>query len=69
MMLSEINNEAVFICRKCRHHLFIGCDEILLILGNLDKYNCPRCGEEGFENWVFSHLGNSDNEKENYNWK
>lgn len=63
-----MNKEPVFMCRKCEHHLFIQTD-ILGVLEKLSKYDCPNCGEEGYHNWIFSHVGNSDNEKNDYNWK
>lgn len=63
------NNEAVFFCRKCKHHLFLNGEEIMSILKKLDNYNCPNCGEDGCENWVFSHVGNSSNEANEYEWQ
>lgn len=64
-----MDNEAVFLCVKCRHHLFLNGEEIMPILKRLDKYNCPNCGEEGCENWMFSHVGDSNKEINEYKWK
>lgn len=64
-----INNEAVFICKKCNHHLFLNGNRVMSILEKLNKYSCPNCREGGNYNWVFSHIGNSDTEEDNYNWK
>ena len=58
--------DAVFICRKCEHHLFIETDGLIGVLEKLPEYDCPSCGEEGYQNWIFSHVGDSDKEKDNY---
>lgn len=64
-----MNNEVVFVCKKCNHHLFINGERIMTILEKLNKYDCPSCGEESYMNWIFSHVGNSDNEQDSYSWK
>lgn len=59
--------ETVFICRKCNHHLFaeyIDLKSIEVVL----NHDCPRCGEDAYQNWILSHIGNSDDEKDNYKW-
>ena len=50
------NKDLIFICSKCGHHLFVinGKDWIK----KLKKLNCPNCGEEPEENWIFEGLGN-----------
>lgn len=64
-----MDNDVVFVCRKCEHHLFINGNRIMHILKKLNKYHCPNCGEEGEMNWIFSHVGNFELEKDDYNWK
>ncbi len=44
----------VFICSKCNHYLY---KEILDEEHNVSDINCPNCGEEGYENWIFSGFG------------
>jgi DNA-directed RNA polymerase subunit RPC12/RpoP len=45
----------VFICRKCGHNLYVEeTDELPKKLNGLNKRDCPNCGEEGFENWIWS---------------
>ena len=39
------------------------------ILKKLNRYDCPNCGEEGYMNWIFSHVGDFDSEKDNYKLK
>ena len=61
--------DAVFVCRKCEHHLFIEInDDFVRILKKLPKYECPSCGELGELNWSFSHIGKSEDEKDNFDW-
>lgn len=62
-----MNKEVIFICRKCNHHLFLS-DPNLESLDKIANLDCPSCGEEGYENWVLSHIGNSEKEKDNYDW-
>ena len=49
-------NDFVFNCRKCGHLIFL--KEIKKLL----KIDCPECGEEAEENWIFSRMGNYDKE-------
>ncbi|MCA1021569.1 hypothetical protein [Halobacillus litoralis] len=58
----------VFVCKKCEHHLFIE-SEIMGVLDRLNQYDCPNCGEDGELNWIFSHVGDPEEEEDNYNWK
>lgn len=46
----------VFKCRKCGHLLFLeDVDKLLL-------KDCPECGEESYENWIFKRRGNYEEE-------
>lgn len=40
----------VFICRKCEHNLYLAKRDIKKLL----KLDCPNCGEEPYELWIFS---------------
>ncbi len=48
----------VFICKKCMHLLYTTKTEKLIGL------DCPNCGEEWFENWIFKRMGNFELEYE-----
>ena len=48
-----MKKELVFTCSKCGHNLYIK-----KLTEKLIETNCRNCGEEGFENWIFSGLGN-----------
>ncbi|QAS18704.1 hypothetical protein [Bacillus licheniformis] len=63
-----MENEVVFFCRKCNHHLFAK-NPTINKLNIISEMDCPNCGEEGYHNWILSHIGDSEIEKENYNWK
>lgn len=65
---SKMKNEVVFFCRKCNHHLFAK-NPMINTLKNISEMDCPNCGEDGYRNWILSHVGDSEKEKENYNWK
>lgn len=47
----------VFKCRKCEHNLYVEeTDDFAEKLGEkIAEYECPSCGEEGYENWILSH--------------
>jgi predicted RNA-binding Zn-ribbon protein involved in translation (DUF1610 family) len=53
--------DIVFICRKCEHMLYVENISVEK-LKQVSEYDCPNCGEEGFENWILSRLGNYDYE-------
>lgn len=38
----------IFKCRKCYHNLYVSKGKI----SKLWDYECPECGEEGYENWI-----------------
>ncbi len=61
-----METDTVFICRKCEHHLFLDNEDLIGKLRKLSQYECPSCGEEGHRNWMFSHVGNFEEEKINY---
>ena len=55
--------DMVFSCRECVHLLFIttknrSAKSLIKIL----KRGCPNCGEESGEHWVYSGIGNYDEE-------
>jgi DNA-directed RNA polymerase subunit M/transcription elongation factor TFIIS len=50
----------IFECRKCGHLLYIGKDKDNKWSKVLAE-DCPNCGEEGDENWIF--IGEGDFKK------
>lgn len=59
-----MKNDLVFECRKCLHLLFIqgtATQKINKII-DLKKKDCPNCGEEGEENWIFVRVGDFEKE-------
>ena len=56
--------DLVFSCKKCGHLLFIvgTATEKIKKITKLDNYNCPNCGTEREENWVYVRTGNYDKE-------
>ena len=53
--------DLVFTCRKCGHLLYVPKERMDKI-ESLPEYDCPECGEEGYENWILSRSGNYDKE-------
>ena len=43
----------VFKCRRCEHQLYM-LEQSLSVkaLDKLSEHECPKCGEEGYENWI-----------------
>ena len=56
--------DAVFICRKCNHRLFVNTDgkTAYELVKGFDGYDCPNCGEESHLNWIYERLGNYEKE-------
>lgn len=46
----------IFKCYKCDHNVYITKSSIKKIL----KMDCPECGEEPYENWMFIGEGDFD---------
>ena len=50
-------------CGKCGHRLYIQVNKyvnLLKTLGNIsERYDCPECGEEPYENWIL--IGTAEN--------
>lgn len=43
----------IFRCRKCGHELYVEEGQRLgSLLGRIADYDCPSCGEDGYENWI-----------------
>lgn len=57
--MKKIKGDYLFKCYKCSHNLYIDKERIMRIL----KLDCPECGEEPHENWIF--IGDGDFEKDN----
>ena len=55
------SEQVVFKCGKCGHFLFVG-DISLTRFEKIANMDCPACGEEGYENWILSRLGNYEEE-------
>lgn len=63
-----MENEVVFFVENA----IITCllkNPMINTLKVISEMDCPNCGEEGYHNWILSHIGDSEKEKENYNWK
>lgn len=43
----------LFKCKKCEHNLYIPMEEAIDTMSSLSDCDCPNCGEEGYENWIF----------------
>lgn len=56
MSKNKRNKDLIFICKKCGHYLYIIEGENWI--KKLKKLDCPNCGEEPEENWIFSDSGN-----------
>ena len=55
--------DIVFRCRKCEHLLFITMtDRTAKDLSRILETDCPSCGEESYENWVYARVGNYEEE-------
>ena len=59
MVESSQDKDLIFKCRKCEHHLYV-CDKKIKKIRSLSETDCPECGEEGYENWIFAGKGNYD---------
>lgn len=52
-----MNRFVVFACRKCGHNLYAeNTEDIFEKIGRVSNFDCPTCGEEPYENWVFVGL-------------
>lgn len=47
----------IFKCYKCSHKVYVTKKDIAKML----KTDCPQCGEEAFENWIFIGEGDFEN--------
>ena len=59
--MKKLFNDLIFKCRKCEHLLYImdGMEKTGQHLKNvLRKTDCPECGEEAEELWIFVRNGN-----------
>lgn len=55
--------DVVFSCRKCGHLLYLKKEQSAESLcKKLIHLDCPMCGEEAGENWVFQKFGNYEKE-------
>lgn len=61
-------NDLVFRCQKCGHLVYIcGTPEVKINkIKKLPRFECPNCGEEGFENWIYVKTGNYEKEYVQY---
>ena len=51
--------ELIIKCRKCHHHVYV-TNPTLDKVAEMPEYECPECGEEGYENWVIMGKGSFD---------
>jgi DNA-directed RNA polymerase subunit RPC12/RpoP len=56
-----MSKDIVFKCKKCGHNLFVGKTD-KETLKKIMGMDCPNCGEEGYENWILSRMGNYEKE-------
>jgi len=56
-----MNTDIVFRCRKCGHLLFVSNFNINKA-EEISGMSCPKCGEEGYGNWVLLRIGNYEKE-------
>ena len=59
-----VNKDLIFKCLKCGHLVFVTGEPLKQIkkISSFNKKECPNCGEEGYENWVYVRKGNYDRE-------
>ena len=57
--MSNKDCDLIFKCRKCYHLVYLA-NSLLKKVRNLSVMNCPECGEEGEENWIYVGTGNYD---------
>ncbi|WP_340032559.1 hypothetical protein NSQ20_11890 [Paenibacillus sp. FSL K6-1122] len=62
------NNEVVFECIKCEHHLFVENISLELI-DKVSGMDCPNCGQRAYGNWILVGLGNSEKQRDDFNWE
>jgi hypothetical protein len=48
--------QAIFVCRKCGHNLYVIPDIKELI--KVHKMDCPSCGEDDDKLWILGGFGN-----------
>ena len=63
--MKKLFNDLIFKCGKCGHLLYItnGMEKTGREIRNkIRKLDCPECGEEPTELWIFVRNGNFDNE-------
>ncbi|MDZ4286195.1 MAG: hypothetical protein U1A23_04650, partial [Candidatus Sungbacteria bacterium] len=66
-MKNKLFQDLIFKCGKCGHLLFITNGMNLtgkIIRNKLRNYDCPNCGEESEELWIFVRNGSYDQEHE-----
>jgi DNA replicative helicase MCM subunit Mcm2 (Cdc46/Mcm family) len=51
--IEKLDKDFIFLCKKCGHNLYVERKKIHLVL----KTDCPNCGEESYENWIFMGRG------------
>jgi len=52
--------QVIFICRKCSHRIYVSKERLIKDWKLPD--DCPECGEESYENWIFEREGNYEKE-------
>lgn len=64
--MKKLLQDLIFDCKKCGHHLYItdGMTKSGAYIRNvLKKTDCPNCGEEAYELWIFTRNGNFEREQ------
>ena len=60
--MAKKNPDIVFGCNKCQHEVYCASDNTDDKIRKILKLDCPKCGEEAYENWTISRMGNYDKE-------
>ena len=56
----EKQETPIFACYKCGHLVYISEP----VFKKLAKLDCPNCGEEAYQNWIFYGVGDFKKWKE-----
>lgn len=54
-------------CRKCGHLLYStkieDHERLIKYIKNIEKTECPNCGEEGYDNWILKGIDDWNHRK------
>lgn len=55
----------VLICKKCGHRVYVEAgphESLFNKLASMPEYDCPNCGESGYENWLIGWTASQFNQ-------